>query len=113
MGIPPGRLTDEIEITLYRIAQEALNNVAKHARARNVAVLIEVRPDRASLIIEDDGAGFDPEQPTGARQRFGINGMHERATLAGGTLVLQSAPGKGTTVAARIPLPAPPQGGDM
>jgi signal transduction histidine kinase len=109
-GVSPDRLPDDIEITLYRIAQEALNNVAKHAHANNVTVLLDVRSDRASLIIEDDGAGFDPEHPTGTRQRFGISGMRERATLAGGTLDLESAPGKGTTVAARIPLRAPPQG---
>lgn len=112
-GVPPGRLTGEMEIALYRIAQEALNNVAKHAHASHVAVLLDVRSDRASLIIEDDGAGFDLEHPTGPRQRFGLNGMRERATLAGGTLGLESVPGKGTTVAARIPFPASPQGGEI
>ena len=112
-GETPGHLTDEMEIALYRIAQEALNNVAKHAHASHVAVLLNVRSDRASLIIEDDGAGFDSEHPTGAHQHFGINGMRERATLAGGTLDLESVPGKGTTVVARIPFPASPQGGEI
>jgi PAS domain S-box-containing protein len=110
-GETPGHLTDEMETALYRIGQEALNNVAKHARASNVAVLLDVRSDRASLIIEDDGAGFDLECPTGPRPRFGLNGMRERATLAGGTLDLESVPGKGTTVVARIPFPASAQGG--
>ena len=102
-----------MEIALYRIAQEALNNVVKHAHASNVAVLLDMRSDRASLIVEDDGAGFDLECPTGPRQRFGLNGMRERATLAGGTLELESVPGKGTTVVARIPFPASAQEGEM
>jgi two-component system sensor histidine kinase UhpB len=112
-GVPPGRLTDEMEIALYRIAQEALNNVAKHAHASSVAVLLDVRSDRASLIVEDDGAGFDLEHPTRPRQRFGLDGMRERATLAGGTVDLESVPGKGTTVVVRIPFPASPQGGEI
>jgi signal transduction histidine kinase len=112
-GVRSGHLTGEMEIALYRIAQEALNNVAKHAHASNVSVLFDVRSDRASLIIEDDGAGFDVEYLTGVRQKFGLDGMRERAALAGGTLDLESVPGNGTTVVARIPFPASPQGGEM
>ena len=58
-GLSADRLTSEVETTLYRIAQEALNNIAKHARAENVDVILERRPDHVSLIIEDDGVGFD------------------------------------------------------
>jgi PAS domain S-box-containing protein len=108
-GMEPGRLPDEIDIALYRITQEALNNVAKHAQAENVAVLLDRRQDRVSLIVEDDGIGFDVEQPVGPRQRFGVIGMRERATILGGTLDVESHPGKGATVVARIPVRSSPE----
>ena len=90
----PGRLTDEIDTALYRITQEALNNVAKHAQAEHVAILLDGRLDRVSLIVEDDGIGFDV-QSVGPRQRFGVVGMRERATLLGGTLDIESRSGQG------------------
>jgi PAS domain S-box-containing protein len=99
-----GGVIDDIDTALYRIAQEALNNVAKHAQAKSVAVHLDRRADRVSLIVEDDGIGFQAEQRMGARQRFGLVGMRERATLLGGTLDIESRPGSGTTVAVRIPL---------
>jgi signal transduction histidine kinase len=108
--VDSGRLTNEMEIALYRIALEALNNIAKHAQATNVAVLLDGRFDRVSLIIEDDGVGFDLEQPAGTRHTFGVLGMRERATLLGGTLDIESRPGKGTTVAVRIPVQPPAYG---
>jgi signal transduction histidine kinase len=108
-GMEPGRLTDEIDTALYRIAQEALNNVAKHAQADHVAVLLDGRPDRVSLIVEDNGVGFDVAHPAGARQRFGIIGMRERATVLGGTLDVESHPGRGATVVARIPVRSSPE----
>jgi signal transduction histidine kinase len=103
-GMESGRLTSELDTALYRIIQEALNNVAKHARATCVNILLDQRPDRVSVIIEDDGVGFEAEQPDSTRQRFGLIGMRERATLLGGMLDIESHPGKGTTVVARIPL---------
>lgn len=108
-GVQPDRLSSDIDTTLYRVMQEALNNIAKHARAAHVAILLDWRPDRVSLIVEDDGAGFDLRQPVGPRQRFGVVGMRERATLVGGTLDIESHPGKGTTVVARIPLSSNPE----
>jgi len=105
-----GGLTDEIDTALYRIGQEALNNVARHAHAMNVAVLLDRRADRVSLIVEDDGVGFDVEQRIASRQRFGLLGMRERATLLRGTLDIESRPGNGTTVAVRVPVPTPRQG---
>ena len=105
IGLAPVDLTDEIETALYRIGQEALNNVAKHSQARNVAILIDRRSDRVSLIVEDDGIGFDTAARMGSRQRFGLVGMRERATLLGGTLDVESSPGNGTTLAVRIPAP--------
>jgi PAS domain S-box-containing protein len=102
-GMEPGLLTDEIETALYRLTLEALNNVAKHSQARNVDVLLDGRPDRVSLIVEDNGIGFDVSQPAGPRQRLGVIGMRERSMLLGGTLDVESNPGRGTTVVARIP----------
>jgi signal transduction histidine kinase len=109
-GLEPGRLTNEIDTALYRITQEALINVAKHARAGNVAVLLDGRSGRVSLIVEDDGLGFDMKQPIERPSRFGLVGMRERASLLGGTLDIESHPGRGTTVVARIPVPAAAEG---
>jgi PAS domain S-box-containing protein len=108
-GLDQQRFTPEIEINLYRIAQEALNNVAKHAQASRVDVIIEVREQYLMLIIEDDGVGFNPEQeatPTSKGRGLGLVGMRERAALVGGRVEIESAPGSGTTVFARVPLPA-------
>ena len=89
----------EVETTLYRIAQEALTNVAKHARAKRVDVILERRPTRVLLIVEDDGVGFDRgRQRRAGRDGFGLLGMQERAALVGATLEIESAPGKGTTI---------------
>jgi signal transduction histidine kinase len=103
-GFEAGGLTGEIETTLYRIVQEALNNIAKHARAKSAAVLLDRRIDRVSLIVEDDGVGFDVERQLRHHQRFGVTGMLERATLLGGTFDIESNPRAGTTVAVRIPI---------
>jgi two-component system sensor histidine kinase NreB len=98
--------TREIENTLYRVTQEALNNIAKHSRAGNVSILLERRAGRVSLIIEDDGIGFDVEQAFGISEKgLGLIGMRERAALVVGTLEIESFPGKGTTVVLRIPSP--------
>jgi PAS domain S-box-containing protein len=102
VGLLDNRLAPDAETTLYRIAQEALTNVAKHARATHVEVILERRDDHVLLIIEDDGAGFDPDMQAGARNGFGLLGMQERAALVGATLQLESAPGKGTTILVRM-----------
>jgi PAS domain S-box-containing protein len=104
-GVEMGGMTSEIETALYRIGQEALNNVAKHAQARNATVLLDRTVGRVSLIVEDDGIGFDVVQQLGVRQRFGVTGMRERALLLGGEFDIESTSGKGTTVVARIPVP--------
>ena len=81
-------------------------NVAKHARARDVAVLLERRPDHVSLVIEDDGVGFDPATRTSTRDgSFGLLGMQERAALVGASLEIESAPGQGTSIIVRIATP--------
>ncbi len=97
-----------METTLYRIVQEALANVARHAGARRVSLILERRLDQVSPIVEDDGRGFDVEATAanapGAKRPLGLLGMQERAALVGGTLTIESAPGGGTAVFARIPL---------
>jgi PAS domain S-box-containing protein len=103
-NLQPFHTTDEIAITLYRVVQEALNNVAKHAHARNVAILLEGRRDHVSLIIEDDGSGFDVTQAFAPeRQQLGLRGIRERIMAVGGTFDIESEPGTGTTIVVRIP----------
>jgi PAS domain S-box-containing protein len=108
-GIESGRLTTELDTALYRIVQEALNNVAKHARARNVNIVVQRESEHVSLMIEDDGVGFDTKQAFDAHdKRLGLVGMRERATLLGGTLAAESEMGRGTIVVARVPAPPAP-----
>ncbi|MGE5094824.1 MAG: sensor histidine kinase [Betaproteobacteria bacterium] len=101
------RLDPEIETVLYRIAQEALNNVAKHARAAHVEVRLERGAAHASLVVVDDGVGFDPGEVARAAKGLGLRGMDERAGFIGGGAKVVSAPGKGTRVQVDIPLPSP------
>ncbi|MEP6635807.1 MAG: PAS domain S-box protein, partial [Acidobacteriota bacterium] len=113
-GIAKENLNWEIETVLYRIVQEALNNIAKHAQAKGVSVLLEHRAETLSLIIEDDGLGFDPETAFETKgKRLGLVGMVERAALVNGTAEFESQPGLGTTVYVRIPVSAGSQKGAM
>ena len=93
------RLGPEKETTLYRIAQEALTNVAKHSRATQVELVLERTPEHVLLIIEDDGVGFATDATTGG---FGLLGMQERASLVGATLEIESSAGQGTTILVRM-----------
>ena len=102
-GLTTDRLGSEIETTLYRIAQEALNNIAKHARAGHVEIILERRQNHVSLVVEDDGVGFDLGGVDADRRGFGLLGMQERAALVGATLHIESAPGEGTTILVRMP----------
>jgi signal transduction histidine kinase len=95
--MPP--LPAAVEVAAYRIAQEALNNVVRHGRARNCALQILLNHE-LQLEIRDDGAGI----PTGARSGVGLISMRERAEELGGTCVIESSPDGGTRVAARLPL---------
>jgi signal transduction histidine kinase len=106
------RLSPQAETCLYRITQEALNNVYKHAQAARVSVLLERRGPDAVLIVEDDGVGFDAsEAPVWEGGRgLGLVGMRERAALLGGSVEVETGPGKGLTVFARVPV-APGSGG--
>jgi signal transduction histidine kinase len=93
------RLADELETTVYRLVQEALTNVAKHAHANRVGVTISEADGQLSIEVQDDGGGFDPET---ASHGFGLAGMQERVSLAGGTLSVDSGE-RGTVLSARLP----------
>jgi PAS domain S-box-containing protein len=106
-ALGPGRLPPEVETHVYRIVLEALANVGKHAAATRVSVILQRRPGHLLAIIEDNGRGFDlaaVRAATGAGHKLGLFGMRERAALVGGTLNVESAPGRGTTVFVRMPL---------
>jgi signal transduction histidine kinase len=99
------RLDPEIETVLYRVAQEALNNIAKHANAREVQVRLERGASHASLTVADDGVGFDIDAAGLDRRGLGLVGMRERATFIGGEMTLRSQPGEGTRIKVDVPLP--------
>jgi len=98
----PERLPGEVETTVYRIVQEALTNVVKHAEAKNVSILLVRRHDVVTTVIEDDGIGFE----TGAARgdSLGLAGIRERVELHDGRLTIESAPGAGTTLRVEVPL---------
>ncbi|MGH2593704.1 MAG: histidine kinase [Anaerolineae bacterium] len=95
------RLPARLEAGAYRIVQEALHNVVRHAAARQVLVDVSRAEGRVRVLIQDDGRGFDPPA---ASQGFGLIGMRERARLLGGVLEVDSAPGRGTRIALEVPV---------
>ncbi|MDF2875765.1 MAG: degS [Sporomusa sp.] len=97
------RLDSHIESGLFRIIQEALNNVEKHARASAVWVRIDFRPGAVSTVIEDDGRGFAAAENVGS-ESFGLMGIRERVNLLGGELIIKAEVGKGTRIFATVPL---------
>ncbi|MGZ5684029.1 MAG: histidine kinase, partial [Usitatibacter sp.] len=92
--------------TIFRVLQESLTNVAKHAQARNVEVTLTEETDRMILVVRDDGRGISPDGPRNPSS-FGILGLRERAYLLGGEVSIKSSPGRGTIVEMRLPHPAP------
>jgi signal transduction histidine kinase len=94
------RHVTEIESTTYRLVQEGLTNVVKHAEARRVEIRVVEIEDTVEVLLHDDGRGFDVEDST---RGFGLIGMRERVALVHGTLHVESAAGDGTTLLARIP----------
>ena len=106
-GFEKRRLPPQVETSLYRIVQEALMNVAKHADAKNVSVMLEHRGSALAAIVEDDGKGFDVDQVVGSarkHRKLGLLGMQERASLIGGELTIESRLGGGTTLFVEVPL---------
>ncbi|MCK2212731.1 sensor histidine kinase [Actinomadura sp. ATCC 31491] len=102
----PAALSADVEAALFRVAQEGLANVAKHAGAARAALTLSYTDELVLLDIRDDGGGFDPQAPADG---FGLDGMRQRVRAAGGTLEIESAPGAGTALAAAVPAlpPAP------
>ena len=110
LGCAPlaARLPAGTELALYRILQEALNNVERHARARQVTVQLKKSGGFVQLIIKDDGSGFDPDRITASRKikgGLGLLSMRERAAYVGGVFKVKSARGAGTVIEVRIPVP--------
>ena len=101
-ALGPERLPEEVETAIYRIVQESLTNVVKHAQARHVSVLLTRRSGAAAAVIEDDGRGFDP----GAARDggFGLEGMRERVLLLDGRFEIETNPGAGTTLVVEVPV---------
>ena len=97
------RLPENVETALYRIIQETLTNVARHANARSVSILLERRNGSVITVVEDDGCGFENDNSSGDFH-LGLLGMRERAELLGGRLTIESNPGQGTSVFVEIPL---------
>lgn len=98
------RLPREVEVAAYRIVQEALTNVSRHSGAANCQVTLTSSEGALAIVVEDDGAGFDASDAAVARRGLGLVGMRERAALLGGDVRLESAPGGGARVTARLPL---------
>jgi signal transduction histidine kinase len=101
------RLASDLETVLYRVTQETLNNVGKHSGASRVTVSLEAENGSVHLRINDDGVGFDPASAAAllSEGHFGLAGMRERAEMVGGHLTIESAPGKGTSVALEMANP--------
>src|SRR5262249_44790197 len=100
--MPDERLPAEVETALFRVVQEALTNVVKHAHATRVSILLTRKPEAVVAVIEDDGSGFDPA--SGGDDRLGLVGMRERLALLDGGLEIESSEGTGTTLVAEVPL---------
>lgn len=106
-GLRGRRFAPALETTVYRVVQEALNNIRKHAQASRVGLIVELHEGELRAIVEDDGRGIDAcerQAPAAPGRRLGLRGMAERARLAGGRLDLESEPGRGTTVYLSVPL---------
>jgi signal transduction histidine kinase len=102
------RLGQQLELTLFRIVQEAINNIAKHANAQQTSLVLEFQDSIVKVIVEDDGQGFDLEKtssPEDKMRGLGLLGMIERANLAGGSLEIESYSGRGTRIVVSMPVP--------
>jgi signal transduction histidine kinase len=107
-GDLPPRLSGEIETTLFRIAQEAIVNVARHSQAEHLTIRVSNGSGQVEMTLADDGLGFDPTSVSLAFEQgrgWGLVAMQERASLAGGQFTVESIPGEGTTVRVVIPMP--------
>jgi PAS domain S-box-containing protein len=103
-GLKGRRFDSQIETTTYRIVQEALTNVARHARDAHVRLEVRARPGFLSLTVEDDGQGFSPKHALAGKHSSGLSGMQERVGLLGGTFQIDSRSGQGTRLSVQLPL---------
>jgi signal transduction histidine kinase len=106
-GLRGRRFDPAVETTVYRVVQEALTNIRKHADASRVGLIVELRDGELRAIVEDDGQGMSHTGPitrAAPGRHLGLRGMAERARLAGGRLDLESEPGRGTAVYLSVPL---------
>ena len=106
-GVVEDAVPSDVGSALYRITQEALTNVARHAGATQVSVILEKPDGEVQLLVEDDGCGFDLNAVAArirSERRLGLAGMRERAALVGGTVAIESSPGVGTTLLVRVPV---------
>jgi signal transduction histidine kinase len=94
-----GRCSPAIEVTAYRIVQEALTNIARHAQTQSATVQLLGNADRLTIMVRDKGRGFDPHTTLGG----GLSGIRERVSLVGGKLEIETTPGRGTVITAEIP----------
>lgn len=111
-GLEGRRFAPQVETAAYRIVQEALTNVARHAGVSEVTVRLWTDQDTLSVQVKDRGAGFDPEATLATSDTIGLAGMRERAVLLGGQLTIESVPGAGTYVTAELPLGGPAEEGE-
>jgi two-component system sensor histidine kinase DegS len=99
------RLPNTLEVAVFRIIQEALNNICKHAQAQRCLVKLEMLPKRLHILVSDDGCGFDPDLSANAKtESFGLLGMRERVELLKGEMEITSAPGSGSEIQIMIPI---------
>jgi len=103
-GLDEQRLAPAIETALYRIVQEGLTNIIRHAQAQTVSIVLECSPQRVLLIVEDDGQGFEMARVEGQEGHLGLHGIRERTNLLNGTLVIESTPGQGTSLYVELPV---------
>jgi signal transduction histidine kinase len=103
ISVPSEPLPMQIQEVIYRVAQECLQNIARHSQATHVNLLLQPADKSIRLSVTDNGAGFNAETVASKPMSFGLAGMRERAALLGGTLAVRSRPGKGTTVALKLP----------
>lgn len=103
---PEQRFSNALEVALFRIVQEALNNVYKHAQARHVSVKLELMPEKVNLVVIDDGKGFqlDKVMAESDKDTYGLMGMRERVELLDGIIRINTSPGRGTKITVQIPL---------
>jgi signal transduction histidine kinase len=95
----------EDEISIYRIVQECVNNILKHSHATEARVIVNRNGQDVQINVSDNGEGFNLNERTHGRRGFGLTGLAERAKMLGGTVSVQSTPGKGTTISVRIDAP--------